>query len=178
MCEHLCVSVCVHFCVCLCVHLCVCEHLCVCVCEHVWGWGPGWGIEVMLRTHKVCLRTVEMQTSFGRTFCDSGILSLQLTVSWNICADEIDQQEEENVPSPRQPTDDSSWHWSSKAWDCSNFQMLNLPPLSLSLFPTPHPSHLPLYPLTWVLPKLDTAPLWGSTGPELSGAVMQNPPLQ
>lgn len=60
------------------------------------GMGPDWGIEVMLRTHKVCLRTVEMQTSFGRTFCDSGILSLQLTVSWDICADEIDQQEEEN----------------------------------------------------------------------------------
>jgi hypothetical protein len=46
--------------------------------------------------HKVWLRTFKMQTSFGRDFCDSGLLSSQLTASWDICADEIDQQQKEN----------------------------------------------------------------------------------
>jgi hypothetical protein len=39
---------------------------------------------------KIWFRTLKMQTLLARDFCDSGILSPQLTVSWDICADEID----------------------------------------------------------------------------------------
>lgn len=42
------------------------------------------------------LRTLEVQTSLGSTVCGLGILSSRPTVSWDNCADEIDQQQEEN----------------------------------------------------------------------------------
>lgn len=52
--------------------------------------------EVEGQVHMAWLRTPERQPSVGKAFCDSGVLSSQLTVSCDICADAIDRQQEEN----------------------------------------------------------------------------------
>lgn len=61
-----------------------------------WTWGGAGVWEVEGQAHVVWLRTLGRQPSVGQAFCDSGVLSSQLTVSWDICADEIDPQQEEN----------------------------------------------------------------------------------